>query len=457
MSSSMDNVIENEQQQKGSVDSDSPQQEGMESKDTQARGSFFVPFKVRNFQLLFAGQTISTLGDTFYAVALPWLVLTTGGNPQELGIILTAYGLPRIGTVLLGGVLSDKLRPRRVMLLADTARAVLVGILAMLGIWGHPVFWQLLAVAIPLGAFEGLFLPASFVMLPDILDDATLQAGNSLNFSSTQLATLVGSGVAGIIVAAVSSGVALAIDAGTFIVSAVSLAAMRLKKPVVTASTITVTVENENTASTQETAETETRESEPVPGFWQILRGSALVQVAFVVVIIANLTFGGMVEVALPVLAHSSLNAGATGFGLMLAAFGGGALIGSIATGMFSKLRHRGVISLLAALAQGLAITLIPYSGGLIGAMLCLFLMGFMNSITNVLFITLMQENLPRAQLGRFMGIILFASFGSYPISVLLAGILIAHTGPAIMFPVSGAFLALGAIYGLFQREIQRL
>jgi MFS family permease len=439
MSSSMDNLVENEQQQ---------------PIKTQARGGFFSPFKVRNFQLLFAGQTISTLGDTFYAVALPWLVLTTGGNPQELGIILTAYGLPRIGTVLLGGILSDKLRPRRVMLLADTVRAVLVGILAMQGILGHPVFWQLLAVAIPLGAFEGLFLPASFVMLPDILDDATLQAGNSLNFSSTQLATLVGSGVAGIIVGAVSSGVALAIDAGTFVVSAVSLAAMRLKKTVAAASTTDVTIGTTASASTEET---ETSVEEAVPGFWETLQGSALVQVAFVVVIIANLTFGGMIEVALPVLAHSTLNAGATGFGLMLSAFGAGALIGSIVTGTLGKLRHRGVISLLAALAQGLAVALIPFSGGLIGAMLCLLLMGFMNSITNVLFITLMQENLPRAQLGRFMGIILFASFGSYPISVLLAGILIAHTGPAVMFPVSGAFLAVGAIYGLCQREIQRL
>lgn len=439
MSSSMDNLVESEQQ---------PTNE-------QTRGGFFSPLKVHNFQLLFAGQIISTLGDTFYAVALPWLVLTTGGNPQELGIILTGYGLPRIGTVLLGGILSDKFRPRRVMLAADIARAVLVGMLAMLGIEGHPVFWQLLAVAIPLGAFEGLFLPASFVMLPDILDDTKLQAGNSLNFSSTQLANLVGSGVAGVIVGAVSSGVALAIDAGTFVVSAVSLAAMRLKKTTdvtsITASTV------ETTASTEKTGETESSESAPAAGFWQIVRSSALVQVAFIVAIIANLTFGGMIEVALPALAHSTLNAGATGFGLMLSAFGAGALIGSIATGMLGKLRHRGVISLLAALVQALAVALIPFSGGLVGAMLCLLLMGFTNSITNVLFITLVQENLPRAQLGRLMGVILFASFGSYPISVLLAGILINHTGPAIMFPISGAFLALGASYGLFQREIRKL
>src|SRR5437660_1213694 len=156
-------------------------------------GGLLAPLRVRNFRLLFGGQLISTIGDAFYAVALPWLVLTNGGNAQELGIILGAYGIPRIGSVLLGGILSDRLRPRRVMLLADFARAILIGILAALAFIGHPALWQLLLVAIPLGTFDGLFLPASFAMLPEVLDDADLQAGNALNTSSVQLATLAGS------------------------------------------------------------------------------------------------------------------------------------------------------------------------------------------------------------------------------------------------------------------------
>src|SRR5579859_3237719 len=59
-----------------------------------AAGGMLQPFKVRNFNLLFGGQTISILGDALYMVALPWLVLTTGGNAQELGIVLTTYGIP---------------------------------------------------------------------------------------------------------------------------------------------------------------------------------------------------------------------------------------------------------------------------------------------------------------------------------------------------------------------------
>ncbi len=454
MSSSMDHGIEkkeSERSENSTTPLDNPKPHATEK---QKQGNLFSPLKVRNFQLLFAGQTISTLGDTFYAVALPWLVLTTGGNPQELGIILTGYGLPRMGTILLGGVLSDKIRPRWVMLIADAVRALLVAILAALGIVEHPTFWQLLVVAIPLGAFEGLFLPASFTMIPDILDDADLQAGNSLNFSSSQLATLVGSGIAGAVVSAVSPGIALAIDAGTFVISAVSLAAMGSKK---VASAVTA-----NAAPTTEQAETteasrSEHERESVLGFWQIIRSSALVQVAFVIAVVANLTFGGMVEVALPALAHGLLNAGATGFGFLLSSFGAGALIGSIATGLLSKLTHRGAIALLVAIVQAIAIALVPYAGGLIGALVCMLIMGFTNSITNVLFITLIQQKLPRAQLGRLMSVIMFASLGSYPISVLLTGILVTHTGPAIMFPISAAFLTAGALFGLSRRGIRQL
>ncbi|HLX58444.1 MAG TPA: MFS transporter [Ktedonobacteraceae bacterium] len=447
MSSSMDHVNENQE-------SEPSEHTKPHATEKRKQGGLFSPLRVRNFQLLFAGQTISTLGDTFYAVALPWLVLTTGGNPQELGIILTGYGLPRLGTILLGGVLTDKIRPRRVMLIADAVRAVLVALLAALGIVGHPTFWQLLAVAIPLGAFEGLFIPASFTMIPDILDDADLQAGNGLNFSSAQLATLVGSGIAGAVVSAVSSGIALAIDAGTFIVSAVSLAAMRSKK-----GAIAVTA---NAAPTKEQAETtdarrSENESEPVLGFWQTIRSSALVQVAFVIVVVANLTFGGMVEVALPALARGPLNAGAAGLGFLLSSFGAGALIGSIATGLLSKLTHRGAIALLVAVVQASAIALVPYAGGLIGGLVCMLIMGFANSITNVLFITLIQQTLPHAQLGRLMSVIMFASLVSYPISVLLAGILVTRTGPAIMFPISAAFLTAGALFGLSRREIRQL
>src|SRR5258706_4274682 len=190
-------------------------------------GGMMRPFKVRNFNLLFAGQTISIVGNALYAVALPWLILTTGGNAQELGIVLAAYGIPLAVSMLAGGWLSDRLRPRRVMLMADAVRLLLVAILAALALGGHPTLWQFCAIAVPLGAFGGAFMPASMAIVPDILSNDDLQAGNGLMMASMQGANLVGSAVSGVVVAAFTAGMALAIDAATFLVSAVSLALMR--------------------------------------------------------------------------------------------------------------------------------------------------------------------------------------------------------------------------------------
>src|SRR6266567_1174342 len=118
-------------------------------------GGMLHPFTVRNFTLLFSGQTVSIIGDALYAVALPWLILTTGGSAQELGLVLTAYGIPLAASMLVGGWLSDRLRPRRVMLIADAVRLLLVALLTV--------------IAVPLGAFGGAFLPASQAILPETL------------------------------------------------------------------------------------------------------------------------------------------------------------------------------------------------------------------------------------------------------------------------------------------------
>jgi predicted MFS family arabinose efflux permease len=440
------------------------------SKQTKA-GGIFAPLKVRDFRLLFGGQVISTIGDAFYAVALPWLVLTNAGNAQELGIILSAYGIPRIGSVLLGGILSDRLRPRRVMLMSDAVRAVLVGILATLALLGHPMFWQLIAVAIPLGTFEGLFLPASTAMLPEVLEDEDLQAGNALNTSSIQLAILIGSGSGGIVVGALKSGTALAIDALSFVVSALSLAFIR-SKPQATSIAHTIEPEVElvpegmqtivsplpggQIQEVSEESEQQKQVDEPSMTFWQLARTSQVLQAAFVISLFGNFAFGGSLEVALPALVHGSFAAGAGGYGAILAAYGAGALIGGIMIGMLSNIPHRGTFALGITILYAIAVALIPY-GGLLGAIACMAIMGIFYSVSNVIFVTLIQQIIPRHLLGRVMGVLMFATFGSYPLSVVIVGIIVVHLGPAITFPICGAVLAIAVVYGLFQKQLREI
>jgi MFS family permease len=94
------------------------------------------PLRVHNYRLLFAGQLISGIGDGFYFVALPWLVLSSAGDPQALGLVLGAYGVTRALTTIAGGWLSDRIRPQRVMPVADVARMLLVVALAAAVVMG---------------------------------------------------------------------------------------------------------------------------------------------------------------------------------------------------------------------------------------------------------------------------------------------------------------------------------
>jgi len=86
-----------------------------------------------------------------------------------------------------------------------------------------------------------------------------------------------------------------------------------------------------------------------------------------------------------------------------------------------------------------------------------MFLGGVTNSITNVLLLTVMQLSLPQHLMGRIMGLFVLAAFGSFPISVVLAGMLTNHFGPAILFPFSGLALILAISLGLTRRELREL
>ena len=411
-------------------------------------GIILAPLRVRNFCLLFGGQMISTLGDMFYAVALPWLMLSSGHTAQELGIVLASYGVPRVATLLLGGVLSDRLRPRPIMLLADIARALLVGILVVLIIGGYTNVWQLAVIAAPLGAATGLFLPAYYAILPEVLPNEQLQAGNALNSSSIQLAIFVGSALGGIVVSRLQPAAALTVDALTFVVSAATLAAMRLQPS-------STNAEPQFIAPTA--AETENGIFAPDITFWQLLRTWRLFQVAFLIVIFGNLTFSGMFEVALPVLTRSQFAAGASGYGLVVAAFGAGSLLGGLVAGMLGGIPRRGRLMVALIIALACWYTLVPYVGGIIGAALLIGCAGLTNGILTVLAFTILQQQAPRRLLGRVMAVLMVASLGLYPFSVALAGFISTHFGPTILFPLSGAMMLIAALFGLSQRAIRAL
>jgi MFS family permease len=261
--------------------------------------------------------------------------------------------------------------------------------------------------------------------------------------ASRQGANLIGSAVAGVVVAALTSAAALAIDTATFLVSALSLALMR-------------TTRRAALGTSKPAAQRENPPSSEQIGLWHFLRTSRLIQGTLLMFIVIGLVSGGLVEVALPALVHGPLHGDASGYGLILAAWGAGAFIGAILAGALGKGKRKGLIMLLAGLLMAALIALLP-TWGIPGAIVCMLIAGVAGSIVNVVLFTGVQLAVPSHLMGRVMGLLLFGSFGVYPLSVALAGVLSNHLGPAIFFPLGGLLLALAMLFGMTQLALREI
>src|SRR3954447_16938808 len=85
------------------------------------------PLRIRDFALLWAGMSVSLIGDAIFLVALAWQVYELSNDPSALGWILAAYITPMVIFLLVGGVLTDRIERRKMMIAADVVRALAIG------------------------------------------------------------------------------------------------------------------------------------------------------------------------------------------------------------------------------------------------------------------------------------------------------------------------------------------
>ncbi len=181
-----------------------------------------------SFRLLVIGQGVSSVGDGVAPVALSFAVLELTGSVGDLGLVLAARSLPLIVFVLAGGVLADRLPRKVVMMASDLVRAGAQAACAALLLSGVAHVWELAALQALYGAARAFFGPASTGILPELVGAEDLQEANSLMGITENLSSIAGPALGGVVVVAAGAGWGLAFDAGAFVVSAVSLALMRL-------------------------------------------------------------------------------------------------------------------------------------------------------------------------------------------------------------------------------------
>ena len=392
------------------------------------------PLRVRDFRLLFTGETISVLGDHFHFVALAWLTLQLTGSGLALGSVLMVAAIPRAIFMLLGGALSDRLSPRSLMLYSNAFRAVLVGIVATLVITGNVELWQLYVMAGIFGVVDALFYPALSSILPMLVDEPTLPPANALMQGSQQLAGLIGPAMAGVLVALVQTGPAFAIDAASFAVAAAAL--------------IFIAGGRRRTTSAESADGTESGLLGTIRAGFAYAWTDPAVRSLILLVAAFNFAFTGPLSVGLPFLADHSLGGGSATFGVLLSAFGAGSLLGAVGAGSISRVPRLGTVVLSIAVGLGVGLGLIGVAPSVLTAFGLLAAMGLGAGFINVHVVSWLQGRTADAMRGRVMSMVMLGSVGLAPVSYALAGLIIDLGAVTAMFAVAGAIVVVASLIG---------
>ena len=414
--------------------------------------------RFKQFTLLWLGQFISILGDNIFTVALAWQVLLLTGSAGAMSIVVIARLIPTIVFLLLGGVAADRFPRRVIMLCSDVGRALVVGLIAILSGFHVLQLWHLVALSLFFGIVDGFFSPAYQSIQPQLVPKEMLQAANAITRFAMLMGGIIGPAIGAVCVAFSGTASAFALDALSFIVSAICLSIMRLPATRVV-------------PDTQGVPSTELEVAPKPKGVRGVIAdvreglsyvtGSTWLWVTIAIASLANITFFGPIAVALPKLIRDFYHQGAWLLGVIQTADALGAITATLLIGQLKRIRHRGLLAYLALLPCGLGITLLgvplPLAAEPFVAAFASALAGFSIGIFSIIWVTLLQELVPVEKLGRVSSIDMMGSYVFLPIGLAFIGVLTDRFGPSPIFIVGGILTVLLLSIGLCFRDIRQL
>lgn len=380
------------------------------------------PLRGSQFRLLWAGQAISAVGDGLVSVALAFAVLRIGGSASQLGLVLATAVISRVAFLLVGGVWADRLPRQFVMLASDLVRAAQQIVIGVLLITGVARVWHLIIGALVFGAAAAFFQPATTGLVPETVPAAGLQQANALMGLSRSATSVVGPALAGVLVALFGPGWVFVINALTFLVSALTLALLRLPRRLMPARDSFL---RELAGGWHQLAIR--------PWYWLNLCSHALWNFA----IAAFFVLG-------PVISSRQLG-GPSSWGVIAASLGIGSIVGGLVALRFRPSRPLVVANLALTLAALQLLALVPPFPVLVIAASCV--VGFAGlSFLNEVWEATMQQLIPADVMSRVSSYDWVISLIAMPAGFAVAGPAAAHFGTRPTLVTAAVILAVPSL-----------
>lgn len=373
---------------------------------------------------LLAANGISLVGSMLSLIAIPWFVLATSGSAARVGLTAAAQALATVVAAFGGGALVDRLGHKRASVVADCCSAVTVAAIPALYLTVGLPFAGLLALVFLRSFFDTPGNTARQALIPDLAESAgwSLERANSAVQAVQRGARLIGAPVAGLLIGLFAPANVLWLDAASFLISAGLVLAL---------------------VATRATAAATERE----PYFSAIRAGLAfiwrdpLLRAIVLTVALTNFLESPIFGVMLPVFAKRTYGSAAA-LGWMVAAVGGGALLGALAYGALSRRLPRRATFLLAFLVLGLPYWVLSLLPSLPVSVLVMLAVGIAAGPINPIIYTVLQERIPTSLRGRVFGTTTAVAMIATPAGLSLGGYVLAWLGlRPMLIALSTAFL----------------
>jgi MFS family permease len=389
-------------------------------------------FRIRDYSLLWSGSTVSLFGDGIYFVAIPWEVYHLSSSPAAYGFVGAAFALPQVLFVLVGGVISDRLNRRALMIGASVSSAVAIGVLGLLIELHLEQLWMIGALVFLYGTSQAIFMPASKALTPSLVPVELLPQATAMNQLLEPITlAVVGPAVGGLIIAAFGTGAAFLVDSATFAVAVAAMALMSggaIKRAAAEGPGRKASV---------------LREAREAIGF---VRRTPWIWAGLLSAAIANISLTGPLTVLTPYVVKYNLHGSATDLGLIFAVGGVGGVIAGVYVAVRGAPRRKVTWTFLAWAIATLAMSPIGFATATWQLMLLSIVIVGGLTLGNLIWFTLMGTLVPNEMLGRVSSLDMMVSFSLTPVSNAL-------TGPvAVLAGVRNTLLGagiLGAVVGV--------
>lgn len=382
----------------------------------------FETLQIRDFRWIWIGSFISFMAMNMQMITRGWLVLRLeNDSPLALVLVMVSFAAPMTIVSLVGGALADRFSKKYLIIISQTANAVMTFVLAMMDASGAIWFGAVLIIGVVNGAMMAINMPSRQAIISDIVPESRLMNAVALNNSAMNLTRIIGPAMAGFLIIFIQTSGVFYLISIIYVFSALSLLMVRV-------------------SAAQSKSAKKSVGKDIVEGLryvWNDVNLRGLILMAFIPSL-----FGFTLFALLPVWAREALNVNSSDLGILMTMMGVGALIGTLGLAAIRRFSHRGLLLLGCGIVWGIMLVGLANSQIYPVAMPFLLIIGLISSVYMSLNMTLTQLSAAPEMRGRVMSIMMM-TFGLMPIGALPFGTIAEYIGTANSLTISGALLAL--------------